>query len=153
MDSSGVILGIGGIFGVLIILSAISVLVYIFATKEEKKTTAVVVPKKEERTPVTPAARVSEEEEKEKPADGCPSVPYTYCSSDTIKNVYIASSCGPSSRLVEKLTSEGKITGEDDPKVINCSENQDLCTAAGIKSYPSIICENSPSNIYQGYCK
>lgn len=147
MEQSDVLLGIGGIFGVLIILSAISVLVYIFATKEEKKTTtAVVAPKEEEKTPVTPAAR-------EEPAAGCPSVPYTYCSSDTIKNVYIASSCGPSSRLVEKLTSEGKITGEDDPKVINCSENQDLCTAAGIKSYPSIICENSPSNIYQGYCK
>jgi hypothetical protein len=28
-----------------------------------------------------------------------------------------------------------------------------VCTAAGIRSYPSVICENTPLNIYQGFCE
>ena len=136
-----ILLIVGVIGGVLIILSAISILIYLFATREEKKTV-------EEK----PAARTVEEPPRE-PAAGCPSLPYTYCSRDTIKNVYIVSGCGPSSRIIDKLTNEGKITGENDPKVINCSQNQVLCTAAGITSYPAVICENSPSDIYQGYCE
>lgn len=133
-DSSFIVMGIAGVVCCLIILAVVSVLVYLFAKKEEKE----------------------EEEEEEEPAptpaEGCPSVPYTYCSTDTIDKVYIVSGCGPSSQLITKLTNEGKISGENDPKVINCSQNQDVCTAAGIRSYPSIICENTPSDIYQGYC-
>ena len=148
-----ILLIVGVIGGVLIILSAISILIYLFATREEKKT---VEEKPAARTveepPREPAARTVEEPPRE-PAAGCPSLPYTYCSRDTIKNVYIVSGCGPSSRIIDKLTNEGKITGENDPKVINCSQNQVLCTAAGITSYPAVICENSPSDIYQGYCE
>lgn len=151
-----IILIVGGIFGVLIILAVVSILIYIFATREEK------TKKEEEPEPAIAVAQPratgggaarTAGEEPSAPASGCPSVPYTYCSRDTIKNVYIVSGCGPSSRLIEKLTTEGKITGEDDPKVINCSQNSDLCTAAEIQSYPSVICENSPSDIYQGYCE
>lgn len=86
------------------------------------------------------------------PAGGCPSSPYTYCSTDTIKNVYYVNGCGPSTSLINKLISEKKITGLDDPKLINCSENKDLCTAAGIRSYPSVICSNTPKSVYEGYC-
>lgn len=134
-DSSFIVMGIAGVVCCLIILAVVSVLVYLFAKKEEKKEE-----EEEEEEPPSP------------PAEGCPSVPYTYCSTDTIDKVYIVSGCGPSSQLITKLTNEGKISGENDPKVINCSQNQDVCTAAGIRSYPSVICENTPSDIYQGYC-
>ncbi len=146
-NDDDILLIVGGIGGVLIILSAISILIYIFAKTEtpEVKTTEV-------QRPAAPAARTLEETPRA-PATGCPSLPYTYCSRDTIKNVYIVSGCPPSSRLIEKLIAEGKISGYNDPKVINCSQNQVLCTGAGIKSYPSVICENSPSDIYQGYCE
>lgn len=142
-DSSFIVMGIAGVVCCLIILAVVSVLVYLFAKKEEKK-------KEEEEEEPAPTPRLAVEPSP--PAEGCPSVPYTYCSTDTIDKVYIVSGCGPSSQLITKLTNEGKISGENDPKVINCSENQDVCTAAGIRSYPSIICENTPSDIYQGYC-
>jgi len=126
----------------LVIMAIVSSLVYVFASKEENKPVSTAV------TPVTKAAEVAAP-----PAGGCPSTPYTYCSTDRIKKVYIISGCGPSSQLVNKLVREGKISGEDDVKVVNCSINRDVCTAAGIRSYPSVICENTPTNIYQGYCE
>lgn len=86
------------------------------------------------------------------PTGGCPSSPYTYCSADTIEKVYYVNGCGPSTSLINKLIKENKITGMDDPKLINCSENKDVCTAAGIRSYPSVICSNAPTNVYEGYC-
>ena len=82
----------------------------------------------------------------------CPASPYSYCSSDTIKNIYIVSGCAPSANLIRKLVAEGKITGEDDPKVIKCCKNPELCTAASIQSYPSVICESAPKTVYEGYC-
>ena len=150
-DDNLILLVVAAFVCCLIILAIVSSVVYVFASKEEKK-------KEEEPTPATtPVTRAAAPEAPEappaEPAPGCPTVPYTYCSADRISKVYIVSGCGPSNQLVNKLTREGKISGESDPKVVNCSQNRDVCTAAGILSYPSVICENTPTNIYQGYCE
>jgi hypothetical protein len=143
VDSRSVMLGTGGIIFILIII----VFLFFFFSTSKKK--AVVT----SSSPSVPSTKTVEETPPTPPsAGGCPATPYTYCSTDTIQNVYISSGCTPSSQLVRKLISEGKLTGEDDPKIINCSENPDLCTAAGIRSYPSVICGNAPTSVYEGYC-
>ena len=138
MESDTALLIGGTAFGAIIILILIIVLAYFLTRPEKKKTPEVKT---------TPAARTEE-----KPTGNCPSSPYMYCSSDTIKKIYISSGCSPSSSLIRKLVAEGKITGENDPKVVNCSNNPDLCTAASIRSYPSVICESAPNSVYEGYC-
>lgn len=138
---------------VVILLIIVSIVISL-QKKPEEKSTPVPAPapapaKKEEEPPVEKERCPSVTEQ---PATGCPSNPYTYCSSDNISKVYIVSGCAPSANLIKKLTAEGKITGEDDPKVIKCCKNPELCTAAGIRSYPSIICANAPTSVYEGYC-
>lgn len=122
--------GIGITFFIMISVSI--VFVFLFMGKEDSSKKLIETP---------PPATV-----------GCPTAPYNYCSTDNIQKVYYVNGCGPSTSLINKLTSEGKITGLNDPKLINCSENPDLCTAAKIKSYPSVICSNAPTSIYEGYC-
>lgn len=129
---------IGG--GAMLLIILLLILSSIFATAQ-KTTTTKPEEKKITTTTIAPAGR-----------GGCPATPYTYCSSDTIQKVYISSGCTPSAEIIRKLVQEGKISGESDPKVVNCSKNPELCTAAGIRSYPSVICESTPTNIYEGYC-
>lgn len=107
-------------------------------------------------TPTTPAQTPCESpvivsSEEEPPVSGCPlNGPYTYCSTDTIEKVYIVESCPASTRLVTKLINEGKLTGRDDPKIVRCCKNPDLCPV--IRKYPSVTCKATPLDIYEGYC-
>lgn len=80
----------------------------------------------------------------------CPSNPYTYCSTDTIDKVYITENCSASMRLVNKLINENKLTGLQDPKIIRCCKNPNLCP--GIRTFPSVTCKLDPLSIYEGYC-
>lgn len=76
---------------------------------------------------------------------------YPYCDifNSNIKKIYISDGCQASSRLITKLTNEGKITGPTDPKVINCTANPDLCT--NITAYPTIDCDNNEDG-FIGFC-
>ncbi len=153
-SSKFIIFGVAGFVSSLIILAVVSVIVYLFATKKKEETPAPEPEPAPEPAQQTRAAVVEECPQSEPtPKTTCPYSPYTYCSTDSIKNVYVISGCGPSTNLLTKLTREGKISGVNDPKVIYCCKNPDVCTEAGIRSYPSVICENTPSDIYQGYCE
>lgn len=138
--SNSSIFAMGGLgFLVVVLLLVIIILLTSKSKKDEQ-------PEERVSTPITPSQGAA------RTTGGCPSSPYTYCSSDTINKIYIVDGCGPSNNLVEKLVREGKISGRNDPKVVNCSKNIDVCTAAGIRSYPSVKCDNAPSNIYEGFC-
>ena len=163
MGSDKTTLLIGGTaFGGAIIIILIILLAYFFTrpkpVKKEPEPELKVTPKPPEPTPAarkdeTPVEKCpSIKPPEESPRGNCPSAPYNYCSMDNIEKVYIVSGCTPSANLIRKLTTEGKITGEDDPKVVKCCKNPDVCAAAGIKSYPSVICSNAPTTVYQGYC-
>lgn len=103
-------------------------------------------------TPCESPVLVLPEESPTVPGGGCPlnGPPYTYCSTDTIDKIYIVESCPASKRLVTKLINEGKLTGEDDPKIVRCCKKPDLCP--GIRKYPSVTCKADPLLIYEGYC-
>lgn len=82
----------------------------------------------------------------------CPLRSYGYCDEygSTIEQVYITSSCGASTNLVNKLISEGKLSGFDDPKIIKCCQNPEVCIAANITKYPTVICSNDTH--IRGFC-
>lgn len=112
----------------------------------------VIVPaaakKEEEEAPAPPVVKA---ESKETGNPRCPLKPYPYCPKDKIDNVYIVKSCGPSSKILRKLIDEGKLTGYDDPKIIDCGANPGVCAAAGIRSYPTVAC-NGKTVMYEGFC-
>lgn len=109
--------------------------------------------KEEEEAPPVPPAAVKADvaESKETGNPRCPLKPYPYCPKEKIDNVYIVKSCGPSSKILRKLIDEGKLTGYDDPKIIDCGANPSVCAAAGVRSYPTVAC-NGKTTMYEGFC-
>lgn len=123
-----------------------------FSSGGQKKTTGggggATAPKE---TPCESPVLVLPEESPTVPGGGCPAGgPYSYCSTDTIEKVYTVGTCSASKRLVDKLIREGKLTGENDPKIVKCCKNPDLCP--GIRKFPTVSCTADPLLYYEGYC-
>lgn len=80
----------------------------------------------------------------------CPMNPYPYCTADDIEAVYVNLNCSASTSLVKKLISEGKLDGNDDPRIVKCCETPELCRARGVKAFPTVACKNDV--LIQGFC-
>jgi hypothetical protein len=81
---------------------------------------------------------------------GCPMNPYPYCEAENIENVYVNLGCAASKSLIDKLIDEGKLEDINDPKIVKCCENPDVCRARGIKAFPTVTCNNDV--VIQGFC-
>lgn len=138
-------------FGVIIIFLALLFILYLFfGGKSSTKGGGGGGGGAPLSTPCESPVLVLPEESPTTPGGGCPAGPYTYCSTDTIEKVYTVETCPASKRLVAKLIREGKLTGEDDPKIVKCCKKPDLCP--GIRKYPTISCTADPLLYYEGYC-
>lgn len=75
---------------------------------------------------------------------------YPYCDiyNSNITKIYVADGCSASTKLLNKLIKEGKLTGMNDDKIINCTSNPELCSK--ITNYPTVDCSNDKGFI--GYC-
>lgn len=75
---------------------------------------------------------------------------YPYCDiyNSNITRIYVADGCSASTKLLNKLIKEGKLSGMSDSKIINCTSNPELCSK--ITNYPTIDCSNDKGFI--GYC-
>lgn len=75
---------------------------------------------------------------------------YPYCDiyNSNITKIYVADGCSASTKLLNKLIKEGKLTGMNDAKIINCTSTPELCSK--ITNYPTVDCSNDKGFI--GYC-
>jgi hypothetical protein len=91
---------------------------------------------------------------------GCPQNPYPYCDAENneFSNVYITLNCHASTQLVKSFIEKGKLTGFDDPKIVKCCKNPEICRAAGVTKFPTVQCNDggtvsSPiGRKIQGFC-
>ena len=82
--------------------------------------------------------------------NGCPTYPYNYCETASIEKVYVTSSCKASDDLIKKLISEKKLYNTDDARIVKCCKNPEVCNAAGVRGYPTVVCSGN-INI-TGFC-
>ncbi len=91
-----------------------------------------------------------EDDTNENKDSACPINPYPYCPADEIDNVYVNMNCHASTSLIKKLISEGKLEDTNDPKIVKCCENPEVCRANGVRAFPTMKCKNDVT--IQGFC-